>query len=460
SMTPLFPDRSMGGAQKQLRKVATFLAQQGHSITILCTARVDTNAPFSWPGGAQVLPVLPFKQPFPEPYATPAYNIATAIQEVGEHLRHADRFYSHDGGLIFPYIYQHIPTIISLRSVIFSETLQAGFLFQGDALILISQHARDYYQFTAGRFFPGYADRIRVIYNGFDWDRFKPTPPDRIRALFPENLLEHPLLLYPHRPEAAKGIWETLDVVDLLVHQHDLKDVRVLVPRWIDESLDPEIRKFYEAVRTTIAERNLADNFVFHDWIPDDLMPEYYSLGAVTLNLGSYVETFGNVPYESMGCGTRAILARVGPHRELLPEGLVDRVEFGDASQAATIAARIIRNGERTPAPTLRYLHQHFDIQQMVTSYAKVILQTPKRAPMPYEHRPISKTTRFRLAPWCYLAPMDIYHDFRGEYLDDAALHKVVTAHPEGFTIPQAQEYLVAEDMVMARYREGYLVIL
>ena len=68
-------------------------------------------------------------------------------------------------------------------------------------------------------------------------------------------------------------------------------------------------------------------------------MPEYYSLGGVTLALGHFVESFGNTVYESLGCGTPAIVARISSHRELLPESLVDKVDFGDHDTAPAIAA-------------------------------------------------------------------------------------------------------------------------
>jgi hypothetical protein len=140
SMTPLYPDRVMGGAQKQLYAVVLHLARSGHRVRVVCTRREpDAVQPFQWHPNAEVIPTFRFKQPYPEPYATPIFNIANAIQDLGEFLAEADVFYSHDGGFIFPYVYSTTPTVVSLRSVIFSETLQSAFLFQGDDLILISK---------------------------------------------------------------------------------------------------------------------------------------------------------------------------------------------------------------------------------------------------------------------------------------------------------------------------------
>lgn len=455
SMTPLFVDRSMGGAQKQLKKIATYLGEQGHTVTILCTRRTDANQPFTWPGNVQILPILRFKQPYPEPYFTPAYNIATAIQDVGEHLQSADRYYSHDGGLIFPYVYQDIPTVISLRSVLFPETLQSGFLFQGDRLLLISQYEAEVYAQTAGRFFPGMRERIQVIYNGFDWNQFQPTPPGKIMDIIPVEVLNHPLLLYPHRPDDTKGIQQTIEVLNLLVNQYHLNDIRVLVPRWMDEHLSDGVRAYYDDLRAQIDSYGLGEYFVFHDWIPDDLMPEYYSLGTATLVLGNGVETFGNVPYESMGCGTPAVVARVGPYRDLLPTHLVDMVDFNDNETAAARLADIVRTRRRTSPQMLQYLYQHFALRDMVEAYAETIINARKLPPLAYHFQAINQTTVFRLAPWCYRTEDSIYHDFRAEYNHNADLHQLST---NSFTFAYARKYGIDEETVMNWYREGYLV--
>ena len=89
-------------------------------------------------------------------------------------------FYNHDGGVLFPYIWKDIPTVMSVRSILFSETLQSGYLLQGSALILNSKHTADSWIHTRGRFFPELKNRIHVILNGIDYDMYKPTPPDSI----------------------------------------------------------------------------------------------------------------------------------------------------------------------------------------------------------------------------------------------------------------------------------------
>jgi glycosyltransferase involved in cell wall biosynthesis len=153
-------------------------------------------------------------------------------------------------------------------------------------LITISEHSRQYYLHTAGRFLPGLAERTIVIPNGIDWDHFRPTRPDEIVQIAPVDPQRDVIVLHPHRPEPSKGLPQTIEVVDLLVKRHGVAKLKVLVPRWLEAGLASEIREFVQAMQQEIEQRGLAQHFIFHDWAPQRLMPQDFSLGAVTLALG------------------------------------------------------------------------------------------------------------------------------------------------------------------------------
>ncbi|HLV37509.1 MAG TPA: glycosyltransferase family 4 protein [Spirillospora sp.] len=456
-INPLFPDQVMGGATKHLQRVAVYLGELGHQVSVLCTRREDSSEPFRWHENVEVLPLLPFHQPFPQPYAVPAHDMAAIVQTVGDYLQTADRFYMHDGEFLFPFAYQHVPTVVSLRDNVYPETLLGSFLFQGDQLILISENSRQHFLHTAGRFFPGYADRTVVIHNGIDWNHFRPRTPDRILDIIPIQPGAYPVVLHPHRPEETKGIRETLAVCDLLVHQYGFNDLKVLVPKWLDLNLYPDLRTFYTSLQVEIAQRGLTDHVIFHDWIPQSLMPEYYSLGTVTLALGSFVESFGNAVYESLGCGTPAIPARIASHREILPDTLIDKVDYGDIETAARLAAAIIREKRRTSTQTLAYLHERYAVEKQLAAYADVILNAQRREPLTYRHAPITDRTRFVLPPWCYRASRGIYHDFDADYLQAPELDMLLEKFPQGFTFAEAQTAGIERETVMNWYHDGYL---
>lgn len=457
SMTPLFRDKVMGGAQKQLYVVALHLAGLGHRVTVLCTRRApDVLAPFDWHPNARVVPIFRFKQPYPEPYATPIFNLATATQDLAKYLATADVFYSHDGGFVFSYVYGQIPTVVSLRSIIFSETLQSAFLFQGDDLLLISQHQRDTLLQTVGQFFPSLPARTHVVYNGLNFDTFQSTDPAPVLNLIPQvNPAEHAIALFPHRPEADKGILQVIEVARRLVVEHRIHNLRVLVPRWMEAALSPADRAFYDDLLAQLDAYGLREHFVFHEWVPQSLMPAYYSLGHLTFAIGSYVETFGNVPYESLACGTPAIVAAVGPARELLPANLIHRIPYGDSAQAAQIAAPLLHTRTRTSPQTLDYLRAHFEVSQMVNHYAQIILNAEKRPPLTYAHTPLSPQRLFTVPAWVHRTGSRAYHDLTATWTQDAATLNaldILTQSPER----RAPAEQLAEWERL--YRDGWIV--
>lgn len=425
SMTPLFADRSMGGAQKQLRKIALHLAQQGYQVEVFCTRRdPDALEPFHWHPNAVVRPVLRFKQPFPEPYDTPVYHIANAIADVIEACQRADAFYSHDGGLIFPFVYTHTRSVVSLRSVLFSETLQSGFLFNADALIVPSVHAANVWLATAGQFYPELAERIHVIPNGLDFSVYHPqADADTLKARL--GLPNGRYLLYPHRPEDGKGIRQSIAVLDQLVNEHGQRDLHLLVPQWIDTALAPHVRAYYDDLLTDIDARGLREHVIFHPWIRDEDMPAYFRLGAVTLVLGNYVETFGNTPYESLACGTPAVVANVAAYRGALPAAYT--CDYGDLDAAAARVLRFLNEGDAQAEDTQRWLHAHYQQADMVQRYEQLILEPSRLPAMTHAYQ---TPQAYRWSPWCYVTPQgQIYHDFLGRMIDHPLL---VAAMSEG----------------------------
>lgn len=458
SINPLFEDRVIGGSAKHQQNVLTRLGELGHQVTVLCTAHPDTR-PFRWHDNVEVLPLLPFKQPFPQPYEIPAYSLAEIIQTVGEHLAGADRFYMHDGELLIPYIYRGVPTVISLRDNVYPETILGSFLFAADKLIAIAEYSRQVYLHTAGRFLPELAERSITINNGLDFNRFRPGEAGReIRELVGVDLAGRFVVLHPHRPEPNKGLAQTLAVAELLVRRYGCAELLVLVPRWAEEKLSPEVRAFYDSFEAELAARGLREHFAFHPWVPQRLMPDYYRLGQLTLALGSFVEAFGNVPYESLACGTPAIVARVATHRSLLPDELIPKVHYDDNEAAAAAAAAIWREGQGTPPATMAYLRRHFDIEAQLQAYAEAILGARAVGPAPTRVRPIGPQTRYLLPPWCYTwGDGMIFHDFLARHERMPELSALVAAHPEGFDAAQAAALGVsAEDLARWR-REGYL---
>ncbi len=459
SINPLFEEKVIGGSARHQRNVLVRLGELGHQVTVLCTRHPESRA-FRWHANVEVLPLLPFKQPFPGPYEVPAFKLAEIAQTVGEHVAGADRFYMHDGELLLPFLYRDVPTVISLRDNVYPETILGSFLFSADTLIAIAEYSRQVYLHTAGRFLPELRRRAITIANGIDFAQFSPGEPGAaVRALVPGvDPARHFVVLHPHRPEPTKGLAQTLAVAEVLVRRYGCDQLRVLVPRWYDEAISPEVRAFYAGFEAEIAARGLRDHFVFHSWVSQQLMPDYYRLGHLTLVLGSFVEAFGNVAYESLACGTPAIVARVATHRSLLPDELIAKVHYDDNEAAATLAAAVWREGQRTSPATMAYLKANFDAAAQLDAYAEAILRAERVPPAPTRVNPITPATRHVLPPWCYSwGDGMVFHDYLARHEHMPALAALAAAHPAGFEAAQAAAEGVSGEELAGWRREGYV---
>src|SRR5690606_9431886 len=185
--------------------------------------------------------------------------------------------------------------------------------------------------------------------------------------------------------------------------------------------------------------------------------PEYYSLGDVTFSLGHFAETFGNAVYESLGCGTPSIAARITTHRELLPPHLIDTVDFDDAERAAAIADEIIRTKRRTSPEAMASLHQHYGTERQLSAYAEPILNAQVAAPPEYRHPPRDGSTPHILAPWCYRSARGIYHDFRADYAELGLLDTLLQT-AGSITRDDALHAGISAEEFERRYEQGYIV--
>ena len=416
SINPIFPDLVTGGASKHLFHIANHLAARGHNIEIYCAQPKGEPAPFRWGKNIKVFPILPFKLPFPQPYAISGANLAMIITHLVKALQEADRFYIHDGEWLVPDIYESIPTIISFRDNIYPESVLGSFIHKADDVICVSQYSASVIEHTAGRFYPALRERLHQANNGIDLKVFSEKETSSLANELRVNPDEDIILLHPHRPEPGKGLPETIRVVDALVHEHGLTKLKVLIPEWIGEMVSSRESTFCTAMMALISQLGVREFFRFIPWQPMERMPELYSLGDITLCLGSIVEAFGNVAYESIACGTPSVVARVGVHRTLLPDKLINKVHFGDIVNAVDQVVAILNGDRPSQAEVLAFLQSELDFDRQMNAYADIIEKCKKRGRMRFSRESLTTPRRFTIAPWCYLNGKRIYHDFHGVF--------------------------------------------
>lgn len=416
SINPIFPDVVTGGASKHLFHIAQHLGYQGHQVEILCAQPSRDQCSFTWVDNVIVHPILPFHLPFPQPYAISGVELGLIVTRVAEALTDADRFYVHDGEFLIPDVYDQIPTITSFRDNIYPETVLGTFIGKADDVICVSDYSADIVRYTAGCFYPGLVNRIHMVRNGIDFNVFKAVDPSQMAGELGLNPEVDRIILHPHRPESGKGLAETIKVTAELVHKYGLSRIKVLVPEWIGEMVSETDAGYYNEMGNLMSSLGVKENFQFIPWLSNERMPELYNLGWLTLSLGSIVEAFGNVAYESLACGTPSIVSRVGVHRTLLPDTHIQKVDYGDITTAAEKAAAILSQSKRVSQETLSYLHENFDFNWQVQTYADIITNCQKQDTLKFSSPNNRKDRIHVLAPWCYLDGDRIFHDFRGQF--------------------------------------------
>lgn len=421
SLGPIFKDHVHGGSQKVLREIAMHLGKRGNNVDIYCVRRDDNNKIFELSDNVRVYPILRFKQTFPSSYKTSPYYLCNIIDILKEKIACHDVFYVHDAGLNFTFLCdQNIPTIISLRDFLYPETLVGAFNFRRDKIVVNSKYTLDSVRHTVGRYLQGLEDRIELIDNGIDLTLFTKTTSKKIFELIHGEIHESDLvILHPHRPDPAKGIYQSLEIVRRLKFNRNLRNIKLLVPRYIDEEVTNDFQFHYSKIIAVSKEKGIEENVLFHRWVPYELMPEYYSLGNLTLSIGNFIEAFGsNIGLESLACETPVVMSLVGAQRTTLPEWLAYKVPYDNLEQTEKIAFDILQNEREFDAMRVRrFIADNFSHKKMLRRYEEVICNTTITKPLEirFEKKDL-ENANLVISPWCHLSPLGVYDDYGYEY--------------------------------------------
>ena len=160
-------------------------------------------------------------------------------------------------------------------------------------------------------------DKIYVIPPGYDDSRFFPVSYASRLALKRQYGYEGGIVLALGRMAHNKGYDLLLRAMPAVCQRVD--DARLLLAVGSTQP-SPREREQIEELRALAREVGVADRTIFHDYIADDDLPDYYRLADV-FALSSRYEPFGMTAVEAMACGTPAVITTEG--------GLWEQVTWG-----------------------------------------------------------------------------------------------------------------------------------
>jgi glycosyltransferase involved in cell wall biosynthesis len=436
SMAPVFPDVVHGGSQKTLAAILEGLSQAGHECKVFCTWRPDNAESFSPFPNVDICPFLKFKSTYPEPHYTAPYHLAALISLLTAEVNKADVLYIHDSELLFSQVFRHTPTVFGVQDLVYPDTLAGVFAFERDHLVVPSEFMRDCLLKTVGRCTSLTENSITLAPNGFSTDR--PASAARKRQLLRRSIrlsADAIPLLYPHRPDPRKGLIECVHIVKhlrRLLPQSLRQRLRLLVPIWVDSRVATNsghvYQTLYSEAAATASELGMPRLLHFHPWLRQRDMAAYYELGAATMCIGNFIESFGNVSIESQLVGTPALVSRVAAQRTILPEELTWKCDFGDSAAAAEILARVIRDKTAVSRGLIPYVRARYGEDRMKQQYVRAIEKTAisrVRRTKPPNTKPML-ALRASIPPWCAPLQAGYYNDYTYGYCVDAALLAVV----------------------------------
>ena len=187
-------------------------------------------------------------------------------------------------------------------------------------------------------------EKIRVIPPGYDDTRFFPVSSASRLAIKQDLDLEGRIVLALGRMAENKGYDLLLRAMTVVFKRVD--DVRLLLAVGSTEPNDDEIRQV-EQLKYLANELGIRDRVMFRDYIPDELLADYYRATDV-FALSSRYEPFGMTAVEAMACGTPTVVTTEGGLWEQVTWGLealyanpFDPDAFGHAIAAVLMRPRV-----------------------------------------------------------------------------------------------------------------------
>lgn len=444
------PSSNHGGSSKIVKHVCGELAHHGHHVTLLCAATIDNHDAFDLASGVRVRPELPFRQSWQDTWLVPPADLARIIMTTADHAQRADRLLIFDSHFLYPDVLPlRTPIVWSLRDFVYVQALQGSMTFRRDLLIVPSTYVRNAFCDAVGGWLPGIEDRVITIRNGVDLEQYAPRDTSTARQRL--GVQDGPVLLFPHRPEEAKGLERALELCRRFA-SGPLPNVKLLILRGTDIEIMPEVRRFYVGLERRVEELGLTRNVVFSDWVAPDHMPEVYAAANVTLCIGNIVEASSNTALESVACGTPVVASDIACYREF-PEA-IRKVPVHDLEAAERTVLRLLTGLDSLDVVAARQeLQHHYSYSAMLNGFRETIETCTVQPPLVPKVR---HATVAKIPTWISMQGNSLYDEYRKTRLVDPTLQELWSTYGHApFDVKSAH----VSDGAQMLLRSGALVL-
>jgi glycosyltransferase involved in cell wall biosynthesis len=405
SVAPVFNDHVMGGSQKILADVANGLKNNDHDIQIWCTGTDSHGGDFEV-GNVPVHPDLKLRGAFPATHQVSPAALAQTSDVLRKAADWADRVYLHADAIYLRHAIEGTAIVRSIHDYTYEEALISTLSLAADTTIVPSDYLKNCVEATLAISGRKSIEPVVTIPNGLHVPESPPDPvlPSDINSKEENDLV----LLFPHRPEPTKGIEEAIQIAVEVQRLEPSRNVRLLIPAHpFMANLDQTNISADEVTRIAEA-RDAGDIVELHRWLRPSEMAGYYAAGDVTLCVGSFIESFGLVPLESVVSGTPAVCSRVGALRQFADIDGVELVPYGDVQAGA----EAVITADSAPTDQLlsgrSQISAKYSQEAMISEFESVVTRFLGNERNITE----SNNGRLMLAPWCDIQNDRIYDDY------------------------------------------------
>jgi glycosyltransferase involved in cell wall biosynthesis len=288
-----------GGVENYVYYMSKELVNLGHKITVICANEPPSKKEEIVDG--IYIKRLSYMAKIANTNITPGFPLALAKEDCDIIHTHIPTPWSADWSNIISK-FKKKPLVITYHNDIigtglanhiahfYNSTALKSLLNAADKIIITQP---DYIKYSL--YLDKFEDKIEVIPNGVDVEKFKPiNVPKQKNTLFFLSLLDQ-----FHQYKGLDYLLKSLKIVKNLI-----PDVKLIVGG------KGTLLKYYSKM---VADADLSENVEFHGFIPDEKIVEYYNSSSIFVlpSISSKQEGFGIVVLEAMACKTPVISTKI-----------------------------------------------------------------------------------------------------------------------------------------------------